>query len=255
MNDSAALARAASLAGEWMTFPNPRVGCVIIDGAGIVVGEGAHHAAGQPHAEVEALRSAGERARGATAYVTLEPCAHQGRTGPCADALIQAGIRRVVYAVPDPTAEAAGGAHRLRDAGVEAVHAPSADAELVNEHWLHAMRHARPFVTMKIAASLDGRVAAGVGVRTPITGPATRVRVHALRASLDAVLVGTGTALIDDPELTVRDVACSAQPRRYVMGTRVLPPTLRIFGDGVPGTQLLPFSLKRISSDGKAIVL
>ena len=238
MSDADLLERAAALAAPWMTFPNPRVGCVITDRDGVVVGEGAHHAVGGPHAEVHALADAGDRARGGTAYVTLEPCAHRGRTGPCAEALIAAGVARVVIAVADPNPVAAGGAEVLRRAGVAVELVPSPAAAAVNEHWLHAMRHGRPFVTLKVAASLDGRVAAASGGETAISNAASRRRVHALRGRVDAVLVSTGTAVIDDPSLTARDVPVQRQPARYVMGHRALPAGLRLLQGDAPARQL-----------------
>lgn len=238
MTERELLARAAALAAPWMTFPNPRVGCLIVDAQGQIVGQGAHHAAGQAHAEVNALEIAGERARGGTAYVTLEPCAHFGRTGPCAQALIDAGIARVVFGVADPNPVAAGGAAMLRTAGVDVDFVASPESEAVNEHWLHAMRHDRPFVTLKMATTLDGRVAAAAGTETSISNAASRVRVHELRARVDAILVGTSTAEIDDPRLNVREVETQSQPRRFVMGHRELPGHLWMFTEGVPAEQV-----------------
>lgn len=238
MTDLGFLQRAAALAEPWMTFPNPRVGCVIVDATGHVVGEGAHHAAGEPHAEINALRMAGERARGATAYVTLEPHDHVGRTPPCSLALIDAGVARVVIAVPEPNAVAAGGAERLRAAGVTVDFLECAAAERVNEHWLHAMRTRRPFVTLKMAASLDGRIAARTGEETPISNAASRQRVHRLRARVDAILVGANTAIVDDPELTARDAGVQRQPARFVMGKRELPSDLQCLQGESPARQL-----------------
>lgn len=237
VNDERFLQRAADLAAEWMTFPNPRVGCVIVRDD-VIVGEGAHQRDGDAHAEVNALALAGDRADGATAYVTLEPCKHVGRTGPCAQALIDAGIRRVVVAVPDPTSQAGGGADVLRAAGITVDFVASDAARNVNEHWLHAMQHGRPFVTLKLATSLDGRVAAARGVETAISNPLSRRHVHALRSRVDAVLVGTETAVIDDPELTVREVQTERQPQRFVMGLRDLPPQLRLLQGDAPATHL-----------------
>lgn len=238
MTERELLARAAALAAPWMTFPNPRVGCVIVDAQGQIFGEGAHHVAGQAHAEVNALAVAGERARGGTAYVTLEPCAHTGATGPCARALIDAGIARVVVGVPDPNPIAAGGAVMLRTAGVDVDFIDSVESEEVNEAWLHAMRHARPFVTLKLATTLDGRVAAADGVETAISGPASRQRVHALRARVDGILVGAATAEIDDPHLDVREAEVQRNPLRFVMGERDLPGHLWMFTSGIPAEQL-----------------
>ena len=238
MTDAELLRRAADLAAPWQTFPNPRGGCVIVDADGAIVGEGAHHAAGGPHAEINALEAAGDRARGGTAYVTLEPCAHVGRTGPCALALAEAGIARVVIGVRDPNPVAAGGSEVLRERGVRVDIVPTEEAASVNEHWLHAMREQRPFVTLKFATSLDGRVAAAVGHETRISGPAATRRVHELRARVDGILVGTNTAIVDDPALTARDVPVQRQPRRFLMGRRELPAGLLAFEGTEPALQL-----------------
>jgi diaminohydroxyphosphoribosylaminopyrimidine deaminase/5-amino-6-(5-phosphoribosylamino)uracil reductase len=210
-----AMSRAIALAARGLgtTRPNPVVGCVVLDPAGAVAGEGWHAYAGGPHAEVNALSDAGERARGGTAVVTLEPCNHAGRTGPCTQALLDAGIARVVYAVPDPGAEAGGGGALLAAAGIEVTAGVLADeAARVNEAWLHSVRTGRPFVTWKYAASLDGQVAAEDGSSRWITGPEARRDVHRLRHENDAVLVGVGTVLADDPALTVRDLPAGAAP-------------------------------------------
>jgi diaminohydroxyphosphoribosylaminopyrimidine deaminase / 5-amino-6-(5-phosphoribosylamino)uracil reductase len=214
--------RAIALAAQGLTsvLPNPVVGCVLLSPDGETVGEGWHEQVGGPHAEVIALAAAGERARGATAVVTLEPCAHTGRTGPCADALLAAGVRRVLVGVTDPSKKAAGGAARLRSGGVEVLVGVLEDeATAVNEPWLTATRLGRPFVTWKFAASLDGRVAAADGTSRWITGEAARLDVHRLRAEVDTMMVGVGTVLADDPQLTVRGAAASAgrQPLRVVV--------------------------------------
>ena len=221
-----ALALAAGALGR--TSPNPTVGCVILDGTGAVVGEGWHEQYGGPHAEVNALADAGDRARGGTAVVTLEPCNHTGRTGPCSEALLAAGIARVVYAVPDPTPEAGGGAARLTAAGADVEQGVlQAEAERGNEAWLTAARLQRPHVHLKLATTLDGRIAASDGTSKWITGPEARADVHRLRHEVDAVLVGTGTAMADDPSLTVRDLPDGSAPRRQplraVLGLRDLP--------------------------------
>lgn len=198
--------RALELAehGRRTVSPNPLVGCVLVRG-GEVVGEGGHERAGGPHAEIAALADAGDRARGATAYVTLEPCAHTGRTGPCADALIAAGVTRVVMALPDPNPVATGGAERLRAAGVEVVDGVGEEeARAQNEVFLHGLATGRPFVTLKCALSVDGRIAAADGTSQWLTGPEARAAAHRLRAEADAVVVGSGTVLADDPALTVR---------------------------------------------------
>lgn len=238
MTERELLARAADLAAAWMTFPNPRVGCLIVDSQGQVVGQGAHRSAGEAHAEVNALAVAGGRARGGTAYVTLEPCAHTGRTGPCAQALIDAGIARVVIGIADPNPVAAGGAAMLRTAGVDVDFVASPESAAVNESWLLAMREGRPFVTLKLATTLDGRVAAATGVETSISNEASRRRVHELRARVDAVLIGTNTAEIDDPQLNVRTGEVRVQPRRFVMGKRELPGHLWMFTEGLAAEQL-----------------
>ncbi|MFI6630255.1 bifunctional diaminohydroxyphosphoribosylaminopyrimidine deaminase/5-amino-6-(5-phosphoribosylamino)uracil reductase RibD [Nonomuraea fuscirosea] len=205
--DVAPMARAVELAGRGhgTTSPNPVVGCVVLDSAGQVAGEGFHAYAGGPHAEIVALAQAGERAKGGTAYVTLEPCDHTGRTGPCSRALLDAGVARVVIAVPDPTPKAAGGAARLRAHGVEVTTGVLAErAERVNEEWLTYARLGRPHVTWKFAATLDGRSAAEDGTSQWITSPEARADVHRLRAAADAIVAGIGTVLADDPRLTAR---------------------------------------------------
>lgn len=203
------------------TSPNPPVGAVVLDAAGRVVGEGATSPPGGPHAEVHALAQAGDQARGGTAVVTLEPCAHTGRTGPCADALIAAGVARVVVAVPEPTSLATGGAQRLRAHGVDVeLGAEQAQAEEgALAAWLTGVREHRPHVVWKVATTLDGRVAAADGSSRWVTGPEARAEVHRLRAGCDAVLVGSGTVLADDPQLTVRDATgqdAAHQPLRVV---------------------------------------
>ncbi|MFJ9645394.1 bifunctional diaminohydroxyphosphoribosylaminopyrimidine deaminase/5-amino-6-(5-phosphoribosylamino)uracil reductase RibD [Streptomyces sp. NPDC004244] len=230
--------RAVELAARGLgsTSPNPIVGCVITDASGTVVGEGWHQRAGGPHAEVHALRAAGTAARGATAYVTLEPCNHTGRTGPCAQALIEAGISRVVYAVPDPNPQASGGATTLRAAGIPAEGGfLQAEAEAGNAAWLTAVRLGRPHVTWKYAATLDGRSAAADGTSRWITSPESRADVHRLRAESDAVLVGGGTLRADDPHLAVRGIDGATQPLRVALDTRAtLLPTARILDDAAP---------------------
>ncbi|HET7355751.1 MAG TPA: bifunctional diaminohydroxyphosphoribosylaminopyrimidine deaminase/5-amino-6-(5-phosphoribosylamino)uracil reductase RibD [Nocardioidaceae bacterium] len=214
--------------------PNPRVGCVLLDAAGEVVAEGHHRGAGTPHAEADALMAAGDRARGATAVVTLEPCNHTGRTGPCAHALVAAGVRRVVYAQDDPSPLAAGGAETLRAAGVDVVGGLLADeAREVNPAWTFAVEHQRPYVTWKFAATLDGRSAAPDGTSRWISSVAARRDTHLLRQRCDVVLAGTGTVLVDDPELSARDAAdrplpADRQPLRAVMGLREVPARARV---------------------------
>lgn len=239
------LARAVLLAEKSpVVDANPRVGCVLVDADGVVVGEGFHHGAGTAHAEIEALRAAGNFAKGATAYVSLEPCNHFGRTGPCTQALIEAGVAKVVYAVADPNPQAAGGAETLRQAGVETQYLPLPAAELSNRTWLFAQRNRRPFVTWKFAATLDGRSAAADGTSQWITGVEARADVHRLRAQCGAIVVGTGTVLADDPRLTVRHpdgTDAETQPVRVVLGSRPIPPDARVFDDAAP-TQVLSAS-------------
>ncbi|MCB5180603.1 bifunctional diaminohydroxyphosphoribosylaminopyrimidine deaminase/5-amino-6-(5-phosphoribosylamino)uracil reductase RibD [Streptomyces sp. SMC 277] len=230
--------RAVDLAARGLgsTSPNPVVGCVVTDTAGNVVGEGWHERAGGPHAEVHALRAAGEAARGGTAYVTLEPCNHTGRTGPCAQALVEAGVSRVVYAVPDPNPQASGGAATLRAAGVAVTGGLlEAEAEAGNIAWLTSVRLGRPHVTWKYAATLDGRSAAADGSSRWITSAASRADVHRLRAESDAVLVGAGTLRTDDPHLAVRGIDGATQPLRVALDPRAsVLPTARILDDAAP---------------------
>ncbi|MFP8964841.1 bifunctional diaminohydroxyphosphoribosylaminopyrimidine deaminase/5-amino-6-(5-phosphoribosylamino)uracil reductase RibD, partial [Streptomyces nanhaiensis] len=206
---------ALSARGLGSTSPNPVVGCVVLDAAGRIVGEGWHRRAGGPHAEVHALAEAGEAARGGTAVVTLEPCDHTGRTGPCSRALIDAGVARVVYAVADPTPAARGGADTLAAAGIDVEGGLLAkEAAEVNAPWLTSVRLGRPYVRWKYAATLDGRTAAADGTSRWITSGEARADVHRLRAGADAVLVGSGTARADDPHLAVRGVSGAVQPLR-----------------------------------------
>ncbi len=222
--------------------PNPRVGCVLLAPDNTVIGEGYHRGAGSAHAEVVALAEVGTATRGATAVVTLEPCNHTGRTGPCAEALVAAGVARVVYAQPDPNRVAAGGAETLRAAGIEVVGGLLQDeARAVNRAWTFAMDHSRPFVTWKLATTLDGRSAAADGTSRWVSSRAARVDTHRLRAECDAMLVGTNTVAVDDPELTVRDEydePLPHQPLRVVMGERDLPGGSRIFNDRAETVQL-----------------
>lgn len=207
---------------------NPRVGCVILSPDGDVLAEGWHRGAGTPHAEVDAISTLPPgAARGATAIVTLEPCNHTGRTGPCAQALVEAGVARVVYAVDDPGDHSSGGARTLRDAGVHVTRGVLADeVEAFLGDWLFAARHRRPRVTVKWASSLDGRAAAADGTSRWITGPEARTDVHLRRAASDAIAVGTGTVLADDPSLTARDAdgeLLEEQPIPVVFGHREVP--------------------------------
>nr|WP_312856351.1 bifunctional diaminohydroxyphosphoribosylaminopyrimidine deaminase/5-amino-6-(5-phosphoribosylamino)uracil reductase RibD [Nocardioides pelophilus] len=222
--------------------PNPRVGCVLLAPDGTVVGEGYHHGAGSPHAEVEALAVAGDLARGATAVVTLEPCNHTGRTGPCAQALIEAGVAKVVVAQRDPNPIAKGGLETLAAAGIETDSGLlAADAAALNRAWTFANEQGRPFVTWKFATTLDGRSAAADGSSRWVSSPAARRDTHLLRALCDTMLVGTNTVAVDDPQLTVRDAAgepLPQQPLRVVMGERDLPAESRVFDDQAETVQL-----------------
>jgi diaminohydroxyphosphoribosylaminopyrimidine deaminase/5-amino-6-(5-phosphoribosylamino)uracil reductase len=216
------LERALELAerGRGTTYPNPIVGAVLVRD-GEVVGEGWHERAGEPHAEIHAIAAAGERARGATMYVTQEPCTHHGRTPPCVDAVLEAGIARVVAGSLDPHPSHGGGLARLLEAGVETEHADSFEARQQNEAWRTWVAKGRPFVTYKVAVTLDGRVTMP-GSRW-VTGEESRRLVHELRAASDAVAVGMGTVRADDPALTARDVGAARQPRRLAFGQGPLP--------------------------------
>ncbi len=215
--------------------PNPRVGCVLLHDDGTTIAEGYHRGAGSPHAEVDALAAAGERARGATAVVTLEPCNHTGRTGPCSQALIAAGVRRVVYAQADASPVARGGAEGLTRAGVDSEGGLcEQEARAINRAWTFAVDHRRPFVTWKFATTLDGRSAAADGTSRWVSGLAARRDTHRLRALCDVMLVGTNTIAVDDPLLTVRDdhdQPLPYQPLRVVMGERDLERARRVFGE------------------------
>jgi diaminohydroxyphosphoribosylaminopyrimidine deaminase/5-amino-6-(5-phosphoribosylamino)uracil reductase len=215
--------------------PNPRVGCVLLAPDGEEIAQGFHRGAGSPHAEAAALAEAGDRARGATAVVTLEPCNHTGRTGPCAQALIAAGVARVVYAQADTNPVATGGGATLAAAGVDVEHGlHEAEARATNAVWTFAVDHQRPFVTWKFATTLDGRSAAADGTSRWVSSIEARRDTHRLRGLADTMLVGSNTVAVDDPELTVRDELdqpLPRQPLRVVMGERDLPATKRIFND------------------------
>ncbi len=228
--------RALELAarGLYTTTPNPRVGCVIVRD-GVLVGAGFHERAGEPHAEVHALRAAGERARGATVYVTLEPCAHQGRTPPCVQALIDARVARVVSAMKDPNPLVAGsGFDRLRAAGIAAESGLlEGEARALNIGFVARMTRGRPWVRMKIAASLDGKTALANGRSQWITGPEARRDGHAFRARACAVLTGIGTLRDDDPQLNVRDIETPRQPLKILIDSRLEAPLdARLFQSG-----------------------
>ncbi|MFC3299061.1 bifunctional diaminohydroxyphosphoribosylaminopyrimidine deaminase/5-amino-6-(5-phosphoribosylamino)uracil reductase RibD [Arthrobacter agilis] len=237
--ETGAMLRALELAGLGVRGANPLVGAVLLAPDGTVLGEGYHRGAGTPHAEPAALADARERghdARGATMVVTLEPCNHTGRTGPCSEALLDAGVARVVFAAEDVNGSASGGARRLRAAGVEAVGGVGREASLeLNERWSVSVAERRPFVTLKSAQSLDGRVAAVDGTSQWITGAEARADGHRLRAIADAVLVGSGTVRDDDPRLTVRAGAAapvSGMALRVAMGLTPVPAGAAIRGEG-----------------------
>jgi diaminohydroxyphosphoribosylaminopyrimidine deaminase/5-amino-6-(5-phosphoribosylamino)uracil reductase len=265
MRHAAELARA--VAGR--TSPNPPVGAVILNGDGRIVGEGATRPAGREHAEVVALRAAGAAARGGTAVVTLEPCNHLGSTGPCTEALIAAGVARVIYALTDPNPVAAGGAERMRAAGLQVI-GGAAESEVAHgaiRPWLTAVAQARPFVTWKFASTLDGRSAAADGTSRWISNVVSRSDVHALRDAVDAVVVGSGTVLADDPQLTVRgvrgraaDALADHQPLRVVLDRRHrVPQTARVFDDAaetvVLDTAVPRFALKALFDRGVRHIL
>jgi diaminohydroxyphosphoribosylaminopyrimidine deaminase / 5-amino-6-(5-phosphoribosylamino)uracil reductase len=241
--------RALELAerGRGATHPNPVVGAVVVAGDE-VVGEGWHERAGSPHAEVVALEAAGDRARGATLYVTLEPCAHYGRTPPCVDAIVAAGIARVVVGAPDPNPKTDGqGFARLRQARVDVElldGEPARRARRQNEAWRTWIAAGRPFVTYKAAVTLDGRVV--VPESRWVTGEESRRRVHELRAASDAVAVGMGTVRADAPRLDARDVEAGSQPRRLAFGTGPLPEGSEL--ELVSGP--LDETLKRLAAEG-----
>lgn len=234
--DHGYMARALRLAqrGLYTTTPNPRVGCVLVkDGA--IIGEGWHQQAGGPHAEVYALNAAGKAARGATAYVTLEPCSHHGRTPPCAEALIDAGVARVVAAMQDPNPQVAGqGLAMLAAAGIVAeCGLLETEAVELNIGFVSRMSRGRPWVRLKLAASLDGKSALQNGASQWITGPAARQDGHRWRAQACAILSGMGTVRDDDPQLNVRGVATTRQPLKVVVDSRIeLSPGARVLADG-----------------------
>lgn len=241
VSDQQYMTRALQLARQalYTTHPNPRVGCVLVRD-GVVVGEGFHARAGEPHAERHALAAAGQRARGATAYVTLEPCSHTGRTGPCADALIEAGVARVIAAMEDPNPQVAGqGMQRLAAAGIDtATGLQEAAARELNAGFISRMTRQRPYVRIKLAASVDGRTAMASGESQWITGPAAREDVQRLRAASSAVIAGVGTVLADSPSYTVRPEQWTQaaypsdivrQPLRVILDSSLrTPPTVPV---------------------------
>ena len=225
INIDDAYARLASLSASHLgkTAPNPNVAAAIYSVDGTLIAEGAHNRSASPdHAEVVAIKKAGEAARGATIIVSLEPCNHSGTTGPCVDAIIEAGITKVIYAVKDPNPIAAGGAGRLQSAGIEVEYIESKQLKATQGAWLHRIATGRPYFIWKVAASLDGRIAASDGTSQWITGRESREDVQYLRAQSDAILIGTGTALADNPTLRPR-IEGATNPIRIVMGARDVP--------------------------------
>ena len=212
--------------GRGQTSPNPMVGAVVVTPNGTIAGTGYHTRAGEPHAEIEALMTAGAQARGATLYCTLEPCCHEGRTGPCTGRIVEAGVKRVVAAIEDPNPLVSGGGFRyLRKNGLDVeIGVGAADALRLNEAFVTFMRCQRPFVTMKVALSLDGRIAAAPGLRTQLTSSKAKHAVDLLRAEVDAIAVGSGTILADDPLLTVHGVHRASPLTRVIMDTRLRTP-------------------------------
>jgi diaminohydroxyphosphoribosylaminopyrimidine deaminase/5-amino-6-(5-phosphoribosylamino)uracil reductase len=233
LTDTDYMARALAIAerGRGRTSPNPMVGAVVVDQEGVVVGKGAHEFAGGPHAEVHALRDAGERARGATLYCTLEPCSHVGRTGACAPVVAEAGLRRVVVATADPNPLVNGrGLELLRSRGISVTSGVlDQQARTLNAPFFAVMTRRRPFITMKVALSADHRIASRPGVRTALTGPASARIIHRDRAEVDAIAVGSGTVLADDPTLTARGAFRYRRLVRVVFDSRLrFPPDARL---------------------------
>lgn len=246
--------RALTLAerGLGRTTPNPVVGACVVTDEGVIVGHGAHERAGGPHAEVHALDEAGELARGATLYCTLEPCAHTGRTGPCTERIIAAGIRRVVAAIEDPHPQVRGrGFTTLRQHGVEVQVGLCRDEALrLNQPFFTSIREGRPFVILKAATSLDGRIAAAPGRRTPLTSEAANRRSHYLRARVDAIAVGSETILVDDPLLTAREVYRERPLARVILDRRLrTPANAQVFSTLAAGPVIIVTSIRARAAD------
>jgi diaminohydroxyphosphoribosylaminopyrimidine deaminase/5-amino-6-(5-phosphoribosylamino)uracil reductase len=242
-----------ALRGLGRTAPNPLVGACIVSDEGVVVGQGSHERAGEPHAEVHALDEAGAAAKGATLYCTLEPCSHHGRTGPCTDRIIAAGIRRVVAAMEDPFPQVNGrGFARLRERGIEVMVGVGHDvAARLNQPFLTAVREGRPFVILKAAASIDGRISATPGTRTQITSAESVRRAHYDRAWVDAVGIGSETMLVDDPLLTVREVYRERPLTRVIFDRRLrTPPGARIFSTLAAGPVLVMTTAEMLRDSG-----
>ena len=218
---------------------NPAVGSVVVDADGKIVGEGWHEGSGTLHAEMMAIKNAGDKARGATVYITLEPCANVGKQGACTTGLIDAGVARVVYGQSDPNPRMSGGAQLLRDAGIDVTSGVlEAECTQLNSSWTFAHTHGRPWVIWKTATTLDGFIAPKEKSRIQITCEESRVYVQQLRSRVGAVVTGTGTALIDDPQLTVRELPDVDQPLRVVVGSRELPKSLQLFAGVKPAIQI-----------------
>ena len=237
--------------GLGRTAPNPIVGAVIVTTDGSVIAESFHDRHKSPdHAEVVALKIAGEKARGATMYVTLEPCNHTGTTPPCTQAIIDAGIKSVVYAVADPNTVAAGGAAVLKAAGIEVVPGVGEDeASYSNRAWLTKILQGRPFITWKVAATLDGKVAAADGTSKWITNEASRADVQKVRRSVDAIMVGTQTVIADDPHLIPRDELAGKNPLRIICGTQELPKSAQVFDGAAPTKVIASKDLKVVAAE------
>lgn len=254
MLDDAALMRQAlfhAARAEGQTTPNPMVGALVVSADGVIIGRGRHHRAGAPHAEAYALEEAGSAARGATMYVTLEPCCHTGRTGPCTQRIIAAGVARVVAAATDPNPRVSGqGFAELRDAGVMVdVGLLGADATRLNAGFFTVQQRGRPLVIVKVATSLDGRIAARPGARTAITSARANRRTQLLRASLDAIAIGSDTLLCDDPVLTVRECFRERPWPRIVFDRRLrTPPSARLFSTLDEGPVIIVTSDARLEA-------
>ena len=252
-NHLAFMQRAIALSenGCGRTAPNPIVGAVIVATDGSVIAEGFHdRVSSADHAEVVALKIAGEKARGATMYVTLEPCNHTGTTGPCAQAIIDAGIATLVYAVADPNPVASGGAAVLKAAGIEVVAGVGQDdAAYSNRAWLTKIIKGRPFITWKVAATLDGKVAAMDGTSKWITNEASRADVQKVRRQVDAIMVGTQTVIADDPHLVPRDAKVGANPLRIVCGTQEMPKGAQVFDAAAPTKVIASKDLEVIAAE------
>ncbi|HXG90216.1 MAG TPA: bifunctional diaminohydroxyphosphoribosylaminopyrimidine deaminase/5-amino-6-(5-phosphoribosylamino)uracil reductase RibD [Vicinamibacterales bacterium] len=244
--------------GLGRTTPNPMVGAVVVSTEGVVVGQGFHERAGTPHAEVHALDAAGEQARGATLYVTLEPCCHTGRTGPCTRRILASGVARVVAAMEDPDPRVSGGGFaELRAQGVVVEAGLLHDeARRLNESFCMVRERGRPFVVIKAATSLDARVARAPGVRTVISSPAANRKTHGLRATVDAVAVGSETARVDDPVLTVRECQRLRPLARVVFDRRLrTSPTARLLSTLAHGPVIIVTSSRRAAGEGRAAAL